>query len=81
MLSVPRHVFLYACNLAIIDLSSVTCPCDLKNPINRRRAGIIFDAPARRHSNAKPASDMLLLEKGAIQKQKYVSNRNLCVVP
>ena len=54
MLSVPRYVFLYACNLVIIDLSPVrvTCPCHLKNPINRRRAGIIFDAPARK--NATP---------------------------
>ena len=33
-------------------MSPVTCPCHLKNPINRRRAGIIFDAPARQ--NAAP---------------------------
>ena len=30
----------------------VACPCHLKNPINRRRAGIIFYAPARQ--NAAP---------------------------
>ena len=52
MESVPRYVFLYACNLVIIDLLPVTCPCHLKNPINRRRAGIIFDAPAWK--NAAP---------------------------
>ena len=34
------------------DVVTGPCPCHLKNPINRRRAGIIFDAPARQ--NAAP---------------------------